>query len=404
MAGGRAGQPALGTTTGGWRVKTVVTTDALMQPIAHFSHCVRAGALVHVGATAGTDAARRLVGATHGIADLAAQLQRMFENIDTALALAGSRHADIVRIKTYVADVRDFDAGAAAVRRWLAEVDACQVVVGSFGFPLPHALVEADVVAFAATDRGATEPVHLVAAPAPPAASAGARLARDAVQQSRLAVEALERALAARGLQRSDLVHLHATLADVRIAGDFEAACKARLGGAPVAATIVAAPVPGDDVLVQLEAVAVRGGGRAVEPRGVPRPSRAFVPAVLAGELLYIGGQIGMRDDASLPDDVRGQTDLAWRHVEAIVAAAGLDGDAVLRTNNVLADWRSYGGFNAGYGEHVRRPYPPRATMHGGLVHPAALMQIEAIAHARGRDAVVVDTVAPADATKAAGR
>ncbi len=388
-------------------MKRRVTTDALMQPIAHFSHAVRVDEVVHVGATAGTDATRRLVGATSGIGDLGAQLQQMCANIDTALALAGSAHEDIVRIKTYVTDVRDFDACAAAIRGWLGSLDACEVLAGSFGFPLPHALVEADVVAIArrhardATRAAASAPVHLAAAPS---VARDGCLPRDAVVQSRLALDALERALAVRGLQRTDLVSLHATLADLRIADAYAAAGEAWLPGVAVASTVVVAPVPGDGVLVQLEAVAVPGGGRPVVPAGTSGDARGLVPAVRAGEHLYIGGQLGARDDGTYPEHVQAQADLAWHRIEATLAAEGLDADAVLRTNVVLADWRLYRDFNAGYGAHVRPPYPPRATMHGVLAHPAALVQIEAIAHARGAQALVVDAASPQGAAGNAGR
>ncbi len=38
--------------------KRVVASDRLMQPIAHFSHGVRVGPVVHLGAAAGVDRSR----------------------------------------------------------------------------------------------------------------------------------------------------------------------------------------------------------------------------------------------------------------------------------------------------------------------------------------------------------
>jgi hypothetical protein len=55
--------------------KSVVATNRLMKPIAHFSFGVRCGTDVLIGATAGTDAARRLAGTTPGLADTAAQAE-----------------------------------------------------------------------------------------------------------------------------------------------------------------------------------------------------------------------------------------------------------------------------------------------------------------------------------------
>ena len=77
-----------------------------------------------------------------------------------------------------------------------------------------------------------------------------------------------------------------------------------------------------------------------------------------------------------------------------LLAAAGFNDQSVLRTNNVLTDWRFYADFNAGYGANVTEPYPPRATVLGGLARREAVVQIEAVAHRSGSDAVIVQVPA----------
>ena len=83
--------------------KEVIWTDQLMIPIAHFSHAVKVENVIHVGATAGTDAERRLAGATPGLVDVSAQIYKMFENLETVLGVLGAGLGDIVRLKTYLA-------------------------------------------------------------------------------------------------------------------------------------------------------------------------------------------------------------------------------------------------------------------------------------------------------------
>jgi enamine deaminase RidA (YjgF/YER057c/UK114 family) len=65
--------------------------------------------------------------------------------------------------------------------------------------------------------------------------------------------------------------------------------------------------------------------------------------------------------------------------------------DDVVATTNVLTDWRHYLGFNGGFARFVRAPYPPRATISVGLIESRARVQIEAVAHRRGRDAQVIE-------------
>ena len=70
--------------------RTVVATDLLMQPIAQFSFGMRAGDIVRIGATAGTDAARRLIGSSPGLVDVAAQTTQMLVNFEISLKLLGA--------------------------------------------------------------------------------------------------------------------------------------------------------------------------------------------------------------------------------------------------------------------------------------------------------------------------
>ncbi|CAG2154878.1 RutC family protein YjgH [Cupriavidus yeoncheonensis] len=49
-----------------------------------------------------------------------------------------------------------------------------------------------------------------------------------------------------------------------------------------------------------------------------------YAPAVAAGGLLFIAGQIGVRADGTVPSAVEEQIDLAFRRLGAILQAAGL--------------------------------------------------------------------------------
>ena len=49
-----------------------------------------------------------------------------------------------------------------------------------------------------------------------------------------------------------------------------------------------------------------------------------YAPAVAAGGLLFVAGQIGLRADGTIPTSVEEQIDLAFRRLGAILQAAGL--------------------------------------------------------------------------------
>src|SRR4051794_34786993 len=133
-------------------MKTTISTDLLMRPIAEFSMAQRVGDLVVVGATAGTDAARVLQGYAPGRVDPAAQTASMMRNMATALDLLGGRMDQVVRFKAYIDDWRDGAACAAEIDRALPQ-GAARATVGSCGFPLPQAVIEAEL--WAVVDGGA---------------------------------------------------------------------------------------------------------------------------------------------------------------------------------------------------------------------------------------------------------
>jgi 2-iminobutanoate/2-iminopropanoate deaminase len=198
--------------------------------------------------------------------------------------------------------------------------------------------------------------------------------------------------LAAAGMAPRDIVKLTVTLADVREYPKFEEAFIRAFRPPYPARTVTMAPLSGPGMRVELESIAFRGGGEPVAGRGLPRATGTASPGMLAGEHLFIGALWGQERDGRMASGVEAQARAAWRRIEAILDEAGMSREHVVRTNNWLTDWRSYGAFNAGYGAFVQAPYPPRATVIGGLLDPLALVQIEPLAHRGGCNATVLES------------
>lgn len=368
--------------------KSVVTTDRLMKPIAHFSHGVRVGDVIHLGAAAGTDPQRRLAGRSPGVADMTAQAERLFDNFEIALRQLGGELRDVVRLRSFVTDWRDLAAYDEVCRRRFADRQPSSVTLGSWGFPLPQATVEAELVAVVGQAR---KPHWYTASPSD---DRGALIGGfDAGAQTEHALRRLATVLEAAGLGVRDVVMVNVSLADVRHYPAFEAAY-ARFFPSPYPArTVVATSLRDPAQLVEIESTAVAGGGRPVGGGLMVPPGVS--PAMLAGDELYIGGQLGVAADGSLPADAEQQTRAAWTRVRALLEETGMTVEDVVRTSNVLTDWRHYAPYNAGYGAFVAAPYPPRATVVGALADPRALVQIEAVAHRAGRDATVLEANPP---------
>jgi enamine deaminase RidA (YjgF/YER057c/UK114 family) len=370
-------------------VKSVVTTGRLMKPIAHFSHGVRVGDVIHLGAAAGTDPQKRLAGEVRGLADMHDQAERLFDNFEIALGLLGGGLRDVARFRSFVTDWRDLAAYDEVFRRRFGDRPPSTVTLGSWGFPLPQATVESELIAL--VGRAPGRHWHT----ASPNDERGAMLGgSDAGAQTEHALRNLAAALKAAGISAREVVMVNVSLADLRHYAAFEAVY-ARFFPPPCPArTVVATSLRHPAQLVEIESTAVAGGGRPIGLGSLAAPGAAS-PAMLAGDELYIGGQIGIATAGAFPGDAEQQTRAAWTRVRALLEEAGMAVEDVVRTSNVLTDWRHYAPYNAGYGACVTAPYSPRATVLAVLPDPRAFVQIEAVAHRAGRNATVLEANPP---------
>jgi enamine deaminase RidA (YjgF/YER057c/UK114 family) len=63
-----------------------------------------------------------------------------------------------------------------------------------------------------------------------------------------------------------------------------------------------------------------------------------YSPAIRAGGLLFISGQVGAREDGTPPTDLKEEIRLAFDNLDGILAAAGLSFDDVVDTTLFMID------------------------------------------------------------------
>lgn len=66
--------------------------------------------------------------------------------------------------------------------------------------------------------------------------------------------------------------------------------------------------------------------------------AHGYSPAVRAGDLLFVSGQVGSRQDGSPEPDFRKQVELAFANLEAVLAAAGAGFDDILDVTSFHTD------------------------------------------------------------------
>jgi 2-iminobutanoate/2-iminopropanoate deaminase len=113
-----------------------------------------------------------------------------------------------------------------------------------------------------------------------------------------------------------------------------------------------------------------------------PKAMGAYSPAIKAGNLLFVSGQIPI-DPATgelVGGDITVQTDRVMRNLGALLQAAGGGFDHVVRTTVFLADLDDFAAMNEVYSRHVGAPPPARATVQVARLPRGVKIEVDAIA------------------------
>ena len=118
------------------------------------------------------------------------------------------------------------------------------------------------------------------------------------------------------------------------------------------------------------------------EAAPAPFQGAPYNQAIVAGELVFVAGQLGLRPgDTSVQGDIGAQTERALANLAAILEAAGSSMDKLVKTSVFLSDLDDFQGMNEVYAAKVGDRPPARSTFQVAKLPSGALVEIEAIAH-----------------------
>jgi 2-iminobutanoate/2-iminopropanoate deaminase len=123
-------------------------------------------------------------------------------------------------------------------------------------------------------------------------------------------------------------------------------------------------------------------GRQAIWPADAPKPAGAYSPAIRAGHLVFVSGQIPI-DPASgelVTGDITAQTDRVMRNVAAVLKGAGLSFEHVVKTTVFLADMSEFAAYNEVYARYIVDPPPARATVQVARLPRDVKIEVDCIA------------------------
>ena len=105
---------------------------------------------------------------------------------------------------------------------------------------------------------------------------------------------------------------------------------------------------------------------KIIKTSDAPAPIGPYNQAILAGDTLYISGQIAINpvDSELVMDNIQEETEQVMRNLKAVLKAAEMDFSNVVKSSIFVSDMNNFAQINAVYGKYFdEETAPARETV-----------------------------------------
>lgn len=104
---------------------------------------------------------------------------------------------------------------------------------------------------------------------------------------------------------------------------------------------------------------------KIITSKNAPAPIGPYSHAVLAGNTLFVSGQVGKHPVSGelMMSDIKTETTQVMENVKGILTDAGMDFTHVCKTTIFLTDMNNFAQVNEVYGSYFTGDYPARETV-----------------------------------------
>lgn len=119
-----------------------------------------------------------------------------------------------------------------------------------------------------------------------------------------------------------------------------------------------------------------------IQTSNAPQAIGPYSQAVMANDTLYVSGQIPVvpATGAIVSDKIEDQTRQVMENAKAVVEAAGLTLDNVVKTTVFIKNMDDFGTINGIYSEYFKENCPARACVEVARLPKDVLIEMEVIA------------------------
>ena len=125
----------------------------------------------------------------------------------------------------------------------------------------------------------------------------------------------------------------------------------------------------------------------ALSTKDAPAAIGPYSQAIRAGDFLFVSGQIPLdpATAAIVAGGIAEQTHRVLQNLGAILRAAGVSFDCVVKTTVYLADMAEFGAMNEVYATYFPAPAPARATVQAARLPRDVKVEIDLVAYVGGQ-------------------
>lgn len=122
---------------------------------------------------------------------------------------------------------------------------------------------------------------------------------------------------------------------------------------------------------------------KIIETTSAPAPIGPYSQAVLAGNMLFVSGQIALDAESGnlITDDVEKETRKVLANIEAVLKQANAQWSNVIKSSIFLKDMNDFAIVNRIYGEVFTGNYPARETVQVSRLPKDVNVEISVIAY-----------------------
>ena len=316
-------------------------------------------------------------------ADFASQAAQALDNVKSIVTAAGLGMQNIVYVKVYLQDVRDYDRLNSVFAKYFPETPPARAVLGVARVPQSSIEIDAVAVRDLSGRQAVTPPNFKSAEPFSPGILTNDRLFVSAMQgrdpatgvvpdnpaaQTDLALNNLKAVVEAAGLKLAHMVFVNPFLTKnipSRIMNEHYAR-RFEFGNTPARATIEVTSLP-HNAQIEYTGVAVRDLSlrHSVRPKNMP-PSPTASPCVFAGETLYCSAKSGFipgPNSGVYAPTTAAQLRQTMRNQLDNLEEAGMDFSTVVSTTVYLDNISDSEIFNRVYAQYFRSPLPAQSAV-----------------------------------------